>query len=335
MDRVNTCYTLRMTAETTLDGTENPMPHPTTPAAGRMPGLHLGAPTTHGPLTIFPVWTDAPLTARRRYTTATARGATVGELPDGPSVGHLQVTHDGHRPRILFGGMLLEAGWQHRVLLDDVAVGRDAEQVVDVACVEQRRWGGDRAQQAGHRLAPLAVRGATHGLRARDDLPPGERRADQGDVWRRVARYERMHGASATSSLVEVAGRLDAQVQALVALVRPLPGQRGVLIGVGGHPVLLEVFDHPRTLAEQWAGILGSVWMDAHAVPPVPTPGRRARAFVQRISGAPMQAARRAGVGHGLTMEDSDLVSGRGLALGSTLVHAAVLNTRHDLVLAA
>ena len=312
------------------------MPQPR--LADRMPGLHLGAPVVHGPLTVFPVWTDAPLAGRRRYTTATSRGATVAELPDGPSVGRLQVTHDGQRPRVLFGGMLLEGGWQHRVLLDDVAVARGGHQVVEVACVEQSRWGGSRAQRTGSRLAPIAVRGATHGLRMDSDPSPNGgagRRADQGDVWRRVARYERLHGASATSSLVEVAGRLDDQVTALVALVRPLPGQRGVLIGIGGHPVLLEVFDHPRTLAEQWAGILGSVWMDGHAAPAVPTPGHRARAFVQRVSGAPLQATRQAGAGRGLSVEDGSLVSGRGLALGSTLVHAAVLNTRHELVLAA
>ena len=99
--------------------------------------------------------------------------------------------------------------------------------------------------------------------------------------------------------------------------------------------MLLEVFDHPRTLAEQWAGILGSVWMDAHAAPPVPTPGGRARAFVARISGTPLKPTRRAGVGSGLTVEDDTLISGRGLALGTSLVHAAVLNARHDIVLAA
>lgn len=154
-------------------------------------------------------------------------------------------------------------------------------------------------------------------------------------MWRRVARCERLHGASATASVAEVAGRLDTQVEALVSLVQPLPGQRGVLIGIGGHPALLEVFDHPRTLSAQWAGILGSVWLDAHAAPAVPTPGRRARAFVAQVSGAPMQVARRAGSGRGVTIEDGSLISGRGLGLGSALVHVAVLNTRHHLVLAA
>ncbi len=317
------------------------MPNPNPQPDLRMPGLHLGSPATYGPLTVFPVWTDAPLTPRRRYTTATARGASVAELPGGPRVSTLQVSHDGHRPRILFGGMLLEAGWQHRVLLDDIAVAPGAQQVVDVACVEQHRWGGERHQQLGATRGPRGCprrdlrtahrRRPPRGYRG----APNERRGDQGDVWRRVARYERMHGASATSSLVEVARRLDAQVEALVSLVRLLPAQRGVLIGVGGHPVLLEVFDHPRTLAEQWAGILGSVWMDAHAAAPVPTPGRRARAFVQRIGATPMQTTDHAGVGRRLAVEDGSLVSGRGLALGSTMVHAAVLNAHHDLVLAA
>lgn len=314
------------------------MPHPNGLADPRMPGVHLGAPTTYGPLTVFPVWTDTPLASRRPYTTATARGASVTELPDGPSVGRLQVRNDGRRPRILFGGMLLEGGWQHRVLLEDVAVAHGAALEVDVACVEQRRWNGHTTQHPGRRVAPVAVRGATFGLsidgrRRGTDRSAG--RADQGDVWRRVARYERLHGASATSSLVEVARRLDDQVRALLERVHPLPGQRGVLIGVGGHPVLLEVFDHPRTLAEQWAGILGSVWMDAHASPVIPTPGYRARFFVSRVISTPVQIADQAGVGRRLTVEDGTLISGRGLALGDALVHAAVLNTRHDLVLAA
>ena len=56
------------------------MPDPNAQPALRMPGLHLGSPATYGPLTVFPVWTDSPLTSRRPYTTATGRGATVTEL---------------------------------------------------------------------------------------------------------------------------------------------------------------------------------------------------------------------------------------------------------------
>jgi hypothetical protein len=316
-----------------------------------MPQLHLGVASQHGPLTVFPVWTDAPLRSSRRYTTATSRGATVCELPDGPEVGRLSVTHEGRRPRVLFGGTLLEAGWQHRVLLHDVAVAADEHAIVDVACVEQRRWGGDHTQHPGRRMAPLAVRGASHGLRAdprrtehqpnRGHHPnlqhgaPPERQSDQGDVWARVAHYERLHGRSATSSLVEVAQRLDHEVARLVGRLQPLPGQRGLLLGIGGRPALLEVFDHPRTLAEQWSGILGSVWMDAQRSPTLRTPGSRARAFVAGVSGRPVQAVAPSGVGHRVSVGDGGQVSGRGLTLGATLVHVEVLSAAHRLVVAA
>ena len=108
-----------------------------------------------------------------------------------------------------------------------------------------------------------------------------------------------------------------------------------MLIGIGGHPALLEVFDHPETLVENWEGILGSVWMDARGTTQEATPGYRARAFVRRISRSPIRPVRRAGAGTGVLTEDLSLFTGRGLVLGPSLVHAAVLNTRHDLVLAA
>ncbi len=304
-----------------------------------MPALHVGSPATYGPLTAFPVWTDAPLSSSRQYTTAASRGASVAEMPDHPRVNTVRVSHDGQRPRVLFEGTLLETGWQHRVVIHDVAVPAGLEMQIEVACVEQGRWGGGREQSAGTRTAPVAVRGATFGLRrgaVHEPVAAQRRPANQQDVWRRVARYERLHGSSATSSLIDVARRLDAQVTDVTAALRPLPAQRGVLIAVGGHPVLLEVFDHPRTLVEQWDGIVGSVWMDAAATDSdAPTPGHRAREFVRRVSGAPLQVGHDNGVGRPIAVSDQDLFTGRGLVLGDDLVHTTVLNVRHDLVLAA
>jgi hypothetical protein len=304
------------------------------PPATPVPGLHLGKPSTYGPLTVYPVWTGAPLARIRSYTNATARGAEVAELAEGPDVGRLRVHHDGRRPRVLFDGTLLDAGWQHRVVLQDVLVAQGRTEVIDVACVEQGRWGGDRDQRPGRRTAPVGVRGAAMGLRP-DRPADAPADADQGDVWRRVDRYERLHGRSATSSLVDVAGRLDAEVAQLLAVLRPLPAQRGVLVCLAGHPVLLEVFDHPRTLAEQWPAILGAAWLDARQAPPVATPGYRARAFVSALERASVQATGAAGAGQQLRIADETLIEGRGLLLGEVLLHATALNRRHEYVLAA
>ena len=49
------------------------------------PTFHLGSPTQIGPLTLFPVWTDAP-EPKRPIRTSVPRGATIGEVPGGAVV---------------------------------------------------------------------------------------------------------------------------------------------------------------------------------------------------------------------------------------------------------
>ena len=98
---------------------------------------------------------------------------------------------------------------------------------------------------------------------------------------------------------------------------------------------LLELFDHPRTLVEQWPAILGAAWLDARQAPPAATPGYRARAFVSALERASVQSAGAAGAGQQLRIADDTLIEGRGLLLGDVLLHATALNRRHDYVLAA
>lgn len=300
-----------------------------------LPVLHIGAGTTAGALTVFPIWTDAPFASHRHYTmTLRGRGA-VTETAGGPTVGRVTITHPGPKPLLLLEGTVLDGGWQHRTLTRDVLVPAGATTDVEVACVEHGRWHGTTTQRASRRQVPLAVRGALRGIRTeRHPSAKGPNVADQGDVWARVALYERLHGASATASLVDVQDRTAGRVDALFAGLRPLYGQRGVLVGVAGHPVLLEVFDHPRTLAEQWEPILRAVALDALAVPVVPTPGHRARAFVQRVQrvrcGEELPSSE--GV---LRAGRDDLADVRTLVLADLNLHLAAVNVRHHLVLAA
>lgn len=198
---------------------------------------------------------------------------------------------------------------------------------VDVRCVEQGRWGGGRSNRVHRARAPLAVRGAPRGVG--DDpmshVRPGA--ADQCDVWACVARYESALVPSATSSLVEVAGSVAAAAEGLVQTVEPLPGQRGVLVGVGGHPALLEVLEHPAGLRDMVA--------DAGLVPPRPTPGRRARAFAAQASGRPVEPVAAAGAGRRCTVRDDlvdiDDIDGV-VAEAERILHLSVLNVRHELI---
>lgn len=301
-----------------------------------LPTLHVGAPTQAGALSVFPVWTDAPAPGPRPYTLTLRAGAAVSELPGGPSVNHLAVTNPGPKPLLLLEGTLLDGGWQHRTVVRDVLVAAGESRTLEVMCVEQGRWHGAGAQRRGRTSAPLALRGALRGIRhdvgqAGRDFGRG---ADQHDVWTRVQRYERAHGASATGSLVDVQSRTASLVEPIVAGVRPLFGQRGVLIGVAGHPVLLEVFDHPRTLAERWTAMLTAVALDAIGAPYAPTPGYRARAFAARVQGMALEVAAVDAAATTRAGRD-DLAAVQALTSPAGMVHASALNVRHDLVLAA
>ena len=266
-----------------------------------LPTLHLGRGAQAGPLTVFPIWTDAPVVTHRPYTTTLRGNGAVTELPDHPQVDTLVVTQPGPKPLLMLEGALISGGWQHRVLTRDILVAADQPMMLDVRCVEAGRWHSETTQCTERRAAPLAVRGALRGIRPdqslareNDHIP---RSADQGDVWNRVSAYEHRFGAGATSSLIDVQRRHEQTVDRIVRKVRPLFGQRGVLVGVAGHPVLIEVFDHPRTLVELLATIVASVALDAIGLPAAPTSNTRARQFVQHLQRAHLVATiREAGV---------------------------------------
>jgi hypothetical protein len=149
-----------------------------------------------------------------------------------------------------------------------------SSQVVEVRCVEEGRWSGVGGHARGGERAPVSVRAA----------------ADQREVWRRVAGY----GTSPTKSLVETAAERRVRAAELVAGIRPLPFQSGVLVGIAGHPVWLEVYDVPGILSWVWDRLLTGLAIDAVGAAAVETPGRRARRFVGTLPVATPDAAGRA-----------------------------------------
>lgn len=309
------------------------------------PTLHIGAGTTVGPLTIFPVWTDAPLPLRAPRTTL-PRAGSISELPEGAQVDQLLADNPTKNPVLLVGGCLFGGGLQHRTLIHSHLIPAGAQIRLDVRCVEQGRWHGDHGQKLTGRLAPLSVRGALRGIhRERAESPTDRRiRADQGEVWQRVQLYEASLGHSPSCSVIEMTSGLDDTAEEIYSAVRPLPGQRGVMIGIGGHPVLLEVFNHPRALEQMFDAIVSSVVGDAQLVPQRPTPGHRARTFAAAVSGRRLEQLTAVGDGAILEARD-DLVSIETLATladpepvfpyqtaSENLLHVSALNARHELV---
>ena len=237
--------------------------------------LHVGQGSTLGALTLFPIWNESG--GRRRYTTS-VRDLMLGECTE-PVVQEIHVANPGHRAVLVCDGQLFEGGLQHRMATQSLLIPSHHERNLPVACVEAGRWGGgDRSQRSEGRRASQFVRS-------------GYGTGGQTEVWSRISRTAAV--ASATTSYAEMRFAADLQRQAdaahgvqLVPDVRPLPGQAGVLVGIGGYPMLLEVFDDATTLREQFDAIVEAVRHDAQHAPPVPTPGRRARRLVARLSEA-------------------------------------------------
>ena len=231
----------------------------------KTPALHVGRAIEVGAVTLFPVWTDAP--GVRGVQTGTAASVAVTELVDGATVGALVVENLGAKPVLLLEGELLEGGWQTRVLVRDVILAPRETRAVEVACVEQNRWAGATVHDRRGRSATNSVKAA---LRTTDR---------QARVWDDVRRFEAALGVTATSSLAD---HLDRVPPAVVP--RPLPGQSGVIVGVAGQPIALELFGSRSALAAQLPGIVEAATLEAMMHPRAErVPARRVRRFAQAV----------------------------------------------------
>lgn len=276
---------------------------------------HVGRPLHRGALSLFPVWNGHAVPSRG-YVLA-AGTVQVAERSGSPTVEQLVVTNPSDRPALVLDGDLLEGGQQHRVARRSVLVPAQRSDVLDVLCVEAGRWHGGSSHRATRRRAPVEVRAALdHG---------------QHEVWQRIDGIGGRYGRGATNSLLHAADRADARAADLVAGLRPLPGQCGLLVGLSGQPLLLELADSPHTFAALWEPLLRSVALDGLDAQPVPTPGRRARRFVDRLQSTPVRASGAAGAGTGIE-STSPFGRMRGIVWQDRLVHATALNVRHALV---
>ena len=169
----------------------------------------------------------------------------------------------------------------------------------------------------------------------------------QQQVWERVARYDAAYGPSATASYVDHLDRRgalaatsgtdpDARLARRVLGVRALAGQRGVLIGLGGQPAFLELFASTSGLRRHLAALLQAATVDAALLPSEPTPGRRARRFVERLSTEPLRFAASIDAGAGRALRSrSPYHDVRALEWAERLAHTTIFNRRHPLMEAA
>ncbi|MGO4490474.1 DUF6569 family protein [Arthrobacter sp. 2YAF22_2] len=312
-----------------------------------VPQLHVGAGTTLGPLTLFPVWTDAP--GELGISTGTRTTIEVSELASGPQVGKLTVTNRGPRPALLLEGELLEGGHQHRVSARDVILGAGESRDIETYCVEQGRWGGDTGHGRSARRAPMNVRAELH--RAEPGTGQGNNR--QGRIWERVSRFQGMNASSATGSLVDHLNASAARpVLTTDALPSPIEGQRGIIAGLGGQALMLEVFGTHTLFLRHYRQLVEAAVMDiqllGRSLPHTATPGQAARDLAARVMSAtlpPFGQDRVTVRNHGtlssqplLFQTPDQALSGVSIVLpkrGPVIAHLSAWNTRHPVMAGA
>lgn len=240
-----------------------------------IPALHVGHGTHHEGLTLFPVWVDAPRIGSLDWATD-ALGIT--ERAQGAAVDTLEAENLAARRLVAVEGDLLEGGWQNRMLARSMVLGPRERRELPALCVEQGRWGGGADHRAGGRRASLVVR---YGDESAHDRLVNELQRDdrQSRVWRRIDALEQRLGRSETGSFTH---QLDRQS---IRVPRLIDGQRGVMIGIGGRIMGLELFCSGSGLRSRYAGIVQSAAVDARLAHPVGTPAERARAFARALQG--------------------------------------------------
>jgi hypothetical protein len=258
----------------------------------QFPQLHVGIGRQFGPFMIFPVWSDNP--GNLGLSTGAHAQLHVTELASGPQVNRLTVRNAGPKAALLIEGELLEGGHQHRVAAESLVLAPGEQVDVPAFCVEQGRWGGPSTQHGRRaRRAPLHVRAELAGLgglaESTGDGFRSLRPADQHRVWQRVGRFS--EGLSATHSLVEA---YDAAPRFEFEGPAPLEGQRGVVVGLMGRALMLELFATSTLFARHWEQFADSLRFEARHLPSHligHTPGQAARDFAAALATDPRRLA--------------------------------------------
>lgn len=316
--------------------------------------FHVGAGTTVGPLTVFPVWGEK-VSSLRHAVSSDAR-MRVTEL-DTPTVGRLNVANTANHVLLVPEGTILDGGHQTRVVVRDQLIVPGTNRDIEVRCVEQGRWGGNGEHEVDGR-APISVVAALRGITAN-----GAASADQGEVWRRVSKLEEKFGRRETNSLLDVMAEHNLNTKPervergrrvngdrrpsritpqLVAELRriaanQLPGQSGVLVGLGGVPLALDLYGHYSSLGEQIQAVLSAMLIDSTDLEWRPTPGQIARDFAEEIMYTPVDITRQGSIsrqysGAGEHVNIRAITAHRA---DTTALHLGVINHRHQVALAA
>lgn len=274
-----------------------------------LPRVHVGAPIRRGALTMFPLWTEHPEVVPGYVPADSAAGSvTVSELEQ-PAVPQLVIDNAADRPALVLEGEMVAGGLQHRVLNVTVLLPAGQPTVVPVSCVEAGRWGAaDVSRLAGRHSAPSVRRRKNASVAA--SMQHGDRHSDQSGVWEEVAQQAaRVGTASATQSLMDAGDAARPVVEDLTRDLLPLPGQRGMIVGISGSVRGLELFDSAAVFAHYFRRLVDGFAAEAVGASEAPTSSSAARQFIRTLQHLDVREAPAVGLGTDLSASAGDLAA--------------------------
>ncbi len=292
--------------------------------------VKLERPVSHDPLHLFPLVGGTTFSEEGVTLIDEAlEGGTlrVEELDEGGSVPELRVINGGAMPVLILEGDELIGAKQNRVVNSSVLVAAASELVLPVSCVERGRWSrSSRAFSPGSATPHLSLR---H-LKSRSvhaSLRRGRgHRSDQGAVWEEVDRLAYLHDSpSPTDALQDTRASLSERLAAFDDLSNRLPeNTRGVVVAIGGRPVLLEVLAGPRSFAKVLSKRLAGYALEAleHEGDSALSDSSTVERFVADVVAARREEHPAVGLGQDVRFEREGL-SGYALVLEDGVVHAA------------
>lgn len=156
-------------------------------------------------------------------------------------------------------------------------------------CVEQGRW-----EQDGNRGHRAAGRRVSASLRSSRDRAYRRGTDPQHAVLSGIASRYETSARTATTSFADHLDRVARERSRRTERplpAKPLAGQRGVIIGIGGRVLGMELVATPTALAKRWTGILEAARFDAEGAPEAATPGQQARDFAVKVERAHVNVA--------------------------------------------
>ena len=250
----------------------------------------LGKREVVGPLEIWGIHTGSSLVSSLRNPPVPYRGVP-RELKESPQVDKIIIENVSDTQLFLPEGWFVNSEnlLQSRVLVEDLLIEANSEGSARTACIESARWSINQNTDFASGRVPPSV------IRAIRSIPSASIRAEdirqrQQNVWDSVTKHTRRGSSSSSESLIEILQNESSRPgrQELLKDVTELAkdtsdGRNGVLVCLEGEPLILEIFQTPELLSNNYVDLMRSIVFDATFVEKPDTSEGTLDAFLREI----------------------------------------------------